>query len=498
MTVRRNTLYNLLGSLLPTVVTLFTVPVYLRLIGVDRYGILVIAWVILGYFGVFDLGLGRATAQRIAAMRHAEPSERAEVFWTALALNTAFGVIGALLLWPVAKFYFTNYLHVTEPLRLEILAAIPWLVTALPVSTVSGVLSGALQGRERFLALNVCSVLESSLSQLLPLAVVWFRGPDLAYLVPATLLGRVLVFLILFAQCYWHLPLNKALTIRRDLIVPLFRFGGWVTVTGFIGPLLSTFDRLIIGSIAGLKAVTYYTVPFSLISRVSILPGSLANTLFPRFSATSKEERKRLMEEAVRVLSVIMTPLIIVGILIMAPFLTWWLGQDMARNAAYVGEILALGFWFNGLATIPFARLQAEGRPDLIAKCHLAEILPYLAFMAFALHAWGVVGAALSWSLRVTVDAILLFFVSRTISRGFIAHLPPLLFLGLASTAVFVFPLASTFRWVAGAIALLGSLTWAWSTAPASVKRFIMDGNRILFKGLQKSSKICQKIASHF
>jgi O-antigen/teichoic acid export membrane protein len=183
------------------------------------------------------------------------------------------------------------------------------------------------------------------------------------------------------------------------------------------------------------------------------------------------------MEEAVRVLSVIMTPLIITGILIMEPFLRWWVGQDMARNAAYVGEILAAGFWFNGLSTIPFARLQAEGRPDIIAKFHLAEIIPYIAFLAFAMHTWGVVGAALAWSIRVAVDAILLFYASRVTLRSFIAHLPPLFFLGFASVAVYSFPLASPLRWATGACAFLGSLVWAWSSAPPSVKRLIVVRN---------------------
>lgn len=473
MSILRNSLYNLTGSLLPTVVTIFTVPVYLRLIGVDRYGILVIVWVLLGYFGVFDLGLSRATAQRIAALRHTEPSKRAEVFWTALMLNMIFGVIGGLLLWPVSRIYFRTFLHIAGPLKLEILATVPWLVAALPVLTITGVLYGALQGCERFKELNVCRMLELILSQLLPLIVVWFHGPDLAWLVPAALLGRILVFVILFAQCYRHVPLNMALSVRRDLIVPLFRFGGWVTLTGFIGPLLTTLDRFLIGSIAGLKAVTYYTVPFSLISRVATLPGSLSDTLFPRFSATSEEERHRLMGEAVRVLSVIMTPLIIASILIINPFLTWWVGPDVARNAVFAGEIIALGFWFNGLAYIPFARIQAQGRPDLIAKCHLAELIPYLVFLTFALHTWGVSGAALAWSLRVIVDAILLFLLCRVAPRGFIALLPPLLFLGLASVAVFVFSPTSIFRWTVGTIALLGCLAWGWSAAPASVKRLV-------------------------
>lgn len=480
MSIRRNTFYNLAGALVPTVVTLFTVPVYLHLIGVERFGVLAIVWALLGYFGVFDLGLGRATAQRIATLRHADPGERAETFWTALMLNASFGVVGGILLLPIAKIIFTSHFQIAEPLRREILSAVPWFAAAVPVATITGVLTGALQGRERFLALNASSMLGTVLFQLFPLCVAWIYGPDLALLVPAVLFGQVATLLVVFTQCYLYVPLNMTPSVKRDLVAPLFRYGGWVTVTSFVGPLLTTLDRFLIGSIVGAKGVTYYTLPYNLASRVNALPGSLSGTLFPRFSASSEEERHRLMDKAVLSLIVILTPLIIAGILIMEPFLLWWVGADVTRDAAVVGEIIALGMWFNGLAYIPYARLQAQGRPDLVAKCHLAEIIPYLAFLYLALHVWGVIGAAVAWSLRVFADAILLFWMGGVAPRYFKAHLIPLGLLGIVAAAVFAFPLWSVSRWTVGVGTVLGSLVWAWRKAPDPVKELIQDFYRML------------------
>lgn len=474
MSIRKHTAYNLMGAVLPIGLSLVTIPIYVGIIGEARYGVLAIAWLLLGYFGLFDLGLGRATAQRIASLGNAERDQLAMTFWTALAMNAGLGVVGGLVIWPVANYFFGQVFSVEAVLQPELDSAIPWLVLAVPLATLSGVLSGALEGRSRFLELNVISVFGSALIQLLPLAVAWRHGPDLAWLLPAVILSRLVTLTLLFLRCKVHVFQGVAPQVSRALAKSLLQFGGWVTVTSLVGPMMVILDRFVIGSALGPKAVTHYTVPFQLAERTTILPGALSTALFPRLAATGPAEGRQLASMAIRSLAVVMTPAMLVGILLIEPFLTWWLSQEFAARAGLTAQILLLGFWINAFARVPYAQLQAAALPDLVAKCHLGELIPYLLALYAGLHFWGLPGAAAAFGLRAFADCVLLLWLAGSLRVAFSALGVPVLQLLLGLTVAVTLPAGGGVWWLATLGLLAVSLAWAWRSAPIKVRRLVM------------------------
>ncbi|WP_291524695.1 flippase [Acidithiobacillus sp.] len=463
MSIGRHTLYNILGGIAPLGVSLVTVPIYLHAIGEARYGVLAIVWLFTGYFGVFDMGLARASAYHLARQHDEAPAVRSTTFWTALWLNLSFGLLGAAVLYAVAQPVFAHFFHMPEALRRNVLVSLPWIAAALPLGTLGGVLVGALQARERFGFLNLNGVLNSMLTQIVPLIVAVFISPELTWLIPAIVLARASELVLLFAGVWRFLPIVPSVLFDRTRARALFTYGGWISISNIVGPVLVTFDRMLIGALLSVQAVTYYTVPYNLVTRMTIIPGALVTSLFPRFSRAESGDGGRLAERSLIMLMAVMTILTVVGMAILPLFLRYWISPEFSQHGAAVGMILLAGVWINGLAYIPYGLLQGQGRPDITAKLHLIELPFFLLILWGGIHWLGLAGAALAWSLRVAADALLLFYFARLLST--LRYMLPAM--AMICLAVIVAPQAIiSVQSLLAVVIVLFSMVWALWIAP--------------------------------
>lgn len=461
MSITKNALVNVIGAFAPLVVTLVTVPVYIRVIGEERYGILAIIWVVLTYFYFFDIGLGKATAQRIAKLQ-ATDNEAAKILWTSIILTFLLGVVGGGVLWGVADLILREYVDSQPVYRAEALAALPLLVVTLPIVLISSALAGALLARERFVDVNFAKVAGVTLSQALPLIVALYEFVDIASLVLATLAGSLLTFFLYVGYAIRAMLLRGTPCMDRAHVRPLLSYGSGALAISVVGPVLVTFDRLLIGMILGAKAVTYYTVPYSLTHRFLILSGSMASAIFPRLASDAECEASRLAQTATDRLVAIMAPLSIAGILLLHPFFQLWINVEFANEAKGVGEILLLGVCINSLVTAHFTNMQVAGKFRVILQVYLAEIPLYLVLLLLAISNFGVVGAAMVWTLRTTVDAIIFLAIAKTLRHTIRASILPIAMVVAAFVVSWQFDVGDIVYWILFVIILSISISLGW------------------------------------
>jgi O-antigen/teichoic acid export membrane protein len=417
---------NVLGAVARLVVALVTIPIYVRHIGDARFGVVSIVWVLLGYFGFLDLGLSRAAANAMAKLRDAPQEARARVLVTTLVLNLGLGLFGSFCLFVFGGYLLQNVIAVPDVLKPEIAQAFPWIVGLVPLALVSGVGIGALESRERFLLANALQAAGMSMSQIAPVILAVAVSPSLAVVIPAAATAQALSMVAILIVVYRvEGPLSVAAFDPRQAR-KLLSYGGWVTVSGVIGPLLASLDQFLIGSLLGVAAVAHYAVPMNLVIRSQIFAGALVRTLFPRMSHSSPVEARSLASRAFTSLAYGYGAICAPAIILAPAFFRYWIGADFASVAAPVAEILFLGAWINGLAFVPYALLQSQGRPDVTGKFHVAEIVPFVCVLWGLTSTYGITGAAAAWSLRCAADALCLFWAARMPRRDLLSALLPL------------------------------------------------------------------------
>lgn len=421
MSIGRNSAYNVLGAAAPLLLALVTIPIYLELVGAARYGALAIAWLILGYFGMFDMGFGRATTQRLSALHASTPEHRARVFWTAAVVNFALGVVGAALLYFSADYFFRYQFKADLLVKNEMLDAVPFLALSVPIATLTGVMSGALQGRERFLEVNLVNVIGTSLFQIFPLAVAFFNGPTIKWLIIAAVVGRLAGLALFFRSTFKHMLRGFRPVFDVDEWRGLLKFGSWVSLTMVIGPALLAVDRLLIGSILGGLAVATYVIAFDIAQRSSLLPKAVAQAIFPRIAQSSDEQSGLLMNTSLKVLNLVMTPIIMVALFVIGPFLELWVGPETGQAAAPLCRVLLVAYWINAFAMIPYARLQAQGRPNVVAWITMGQAPLYIAALYLVVGSYGLTGVAWVVLARCLIEVfVMLYFASwRVLIPGF-------------------------------------------------------------------------------
>jgi O-antigen/teichoic acid export membrane protein len=455
-----NAAVNLFGQLLVAACALLAIPFLIAGLGELRFAGLTLCWALINYAAIFDLGVGRALTQAVASRGPLAPTSEIRVLVAAgLRLALGVGLVGAATVAVISPWLAGQVLNIPQELESETVRAFYLVSVSIPLTSAMSALRGVLEGRQRFGLVNAARVPALGGTFLAPLAVLPFSG-DLSHAVAAMLVVRALAVAAFWAFCVKELrgalfQVGTSRSAYRDLL----RFGGWVTVTNLVSPLMDYMDRFLIAALLPLGALAYYTTSYELVTKLPVFSAAIAAVAFPAFAAAAAVEMphtKRLFDRVLLVLALVMFPVVFSLSLFGHQVLALWVGQDLAGRATTALQILAVGVLANALAQLPFALVQGLGRADLTAKLHLLELPFYLATAWWLIGTHGIEGAATAWTLRAAADALLLFIIAHRLAPDLEysgrAVGGVLLLVGLMGLPVFLEPLA-------GATLVAGILT---------------------------------------
>ncbi len=377
-------------------------------------------WVVLGYFGIFNLGMGRATTKYVAeTLGKGKIGDAPPIVWTAVIVQIIFGVFGAIVLILSAPYIVEYALKISPQYIVEARRSLHTVAFALPVVMVAGSFSGVLEAQQRFDLVNAVNVPLGILTFLLPVfgLIIGFGLPGIVFLIFVARIGALCAFVYISFRL---MPALKRFYFSRDLLPRLFAYGGWIAVgNNIMNPILLGLDRLLIGSLMSMRYVAYYSAPYEVVARMGVVPGSLATTLFPAFSALEgvKDRRRMgvLFARSVKYVLLGLGPIVVVIGVFAHEILQIWLGSEFARESSFVLRILVVSALINSLGRISDVLLTGCGRPDIPTKCRLVEFPIYAALAWFMVNYWGIAGAAIAWTIRILMDTVLQFWAAAKI-----------------------------------------------------------------------------------
>ena len=183
VSLRGNWAWNLVGAGVPLAVGLVTIPFLIRSTGVEGFGILTLVWSLIGYFSIFDFGIGRALTQQVSSGRSHAAGEIPALVKHGLLLMLLTGSCGAALLTLLAYPLGHVWMNVSPGLQETATRCLRIAALGIPVSTVTSGLKGVLEGYEDFRTSSLLRLLFGILNFVMPAAAALATGGSLDYMV---------------------------------------------------------------------------------------------------------------------------------------------------------------------------------------------------------------------------------------------------------------------------------------------------------------------------
>ena len=499
--VAKNSLFNLMGQSLPLIAGFAAIPPVLNYLGPERFGVLSIAWAILGYFTMFDFGVSRAVTKFVAAARGSGPEgdrETAQIYWSGLAVQLAVGALGTIFIYLTAPWLVGRLLKLSPELTASAEQAFRVLAFFPPLVLLQTSFRGMLEGAQRFDLVNLVKTPAVASTFVIPLFALPF-SLDLSGIFDLLLISRLLIVGVYCKICFNVFPgLFPPLKPDRAVLKKLLTFGGWLTVSNFLGPIFAYLERLFIGSLISMSALAFYTAPFEVISRVIIVPLSISMALFPALCAQPRAgygAMSRVFTGSLKYIFLIMTPVCLAFFVFSDPLLDLWLGPEYAVQAGLVLKILAVKFYIHTFAYLPLTAVQALGRPDLKAKLDMA-VLPIFVGCCFVLLPWlGLPGAAWAKFIITLIDTGGLFLMAAYVAKQTVFEMlnsgplkkAALHSLGLIA-AVLLTELAPIGLWPRIGL----DLVWATGFVVLFALRCLEDGERAALRRAAVAAHVCR------
>jgi len=405
MSLKKNVLANYLGQGWRALMSLAFLPLYIRYLGIEAYGLIGIFVMLQAWLSLLDMGMKPALMREMA--RFTGGGLDVQSVWNLLRsveiIAVGMAVLIGIGIWMASGWLATSWVQPDQLSTDEVVKAFALMGLVIAVRFVENIYSSSVAGLQRQVLQNAVTSIMATLSGLGAVGVLVWVSPTIeAFFVWQGLISLLSV-LVFIAVVYYILPSPPhAARFSTSALRDIWRFAAGMLGITLLVLLLTQVDKILLSRLLSLEAFGYYALAAAVASGLYIMTSPIGAAFFPRFTELVTRQDDVILREAyhlgAQMVTVLMGSATLILIVFAERFLLLWTADPvLTEQVAPIMMVLALGSFFNGLMWIPYQMQLAHGWTSLTIRINTVAVLLLVPAILWLVPIYGAIAAAWVW-----------------------------------------------------------------------------------------------------
>lgn len=403
----QNLRWGLIASASSAAMSLAAVPIYIRKLGVEAYGLIGAFAALTALVSLLDFGLSptlnREVSRSISAGDYLAPKRLLHTFAVVYWISAAVLGVAALAIAPFLAPWFRH-----EQISRDVVAnCLSLMGLVIAARWPQAVYSNALLGAEKLAIVSVLSIAMTIVYNLGGVLVILLIAPRLEYFFGWQAFSALLHLLLIRFAAWRVFGRPVGARFSPDDLRRTWRFSAGLSFVAFTAVVLTQFDRVVLSRSLSLHDFGQYAIAVGIASASYLLVNPVFNVIYPRFTAlVTRQDNEALVtlyRAWTRAFASSIFPMFM-GLAVSSMHLLWiWTGdRAVATNLALPLTLLCAGTALHCVMFFPYALQLAHGTTRLsliINSILIAVAIPLIAGLALTFGLIGGAAAVLLWHL---------------------------------------------------------------------------------------------------
>ena len=401
----------LLSRVLATIIGIIFVPIYVKIIGAESYGLVAFYGTLAGSLAILDMGLSTAISRQVSvlAIRSNAQKETSDLVFSVEIIYWGVGILAGILIILLAHYLALHWINAKELPKQTITSAIMLMGGIFACSFPASIYNGVMNSLNLQLPNAFISIIASLMKALGVILALKYISSSIECYFIWQILVSLLITVTMRIYC-WRVINKNTLSSPKFSVQQLktiWKFAAGMTGISLITFFLSQIDKIIVSKFVNLDYVGYYGLAFTVAGAITQVISPLNPILFPKFTALVAQNKQpeliNLYHKSCRLINIIILPIGFTLILFAHEILLLWTKNPvLAKNTAPILQVCAAGTIFNCMMWIPYWYMLANGLTKFTIYQNILASLILVPLLFWWVAKFGALGASFVW---LTVNA---------------------------------------------------------------------------------------------